>query len=80
MSHGFSGPERDTCDCVVRGEALDAQAVIQAAARMLLEPVLRLLEVDPHRFSERPCPTCESVTAIAGRPFGCAAKAKAKRC
>lgn len=39
------------------------------------EVVARLLESDPHQFSTRPCPTCQTVSAMLGRPFGCSAKA-----
>jgi len=48
--------------------------VVQLAALALLEPVLRLWEQDPHLFSSRPCSTCQSISAIVGRPFGCNAK------
>lgn len=53
----------------------DAKVVVQAAARVLMDAALRLLERDPHSFSPRPCSTCESVSAISGRPWGCVAKA-----
>lgn len=45
--------------------------IIQAAAKILIEPILRLIQVDPHHWSTRPCTTCNAVTAIAGQPFGC---------
>lgn len=41
----------------------------------LLEPILRLVEMDPHGWSNRPCQTCAAISALAGRPFGCVAKA-----
>lgn len=39
----------------------------------LAEVVARLLESDPHGFSTRPCQTCNQVSAVLGRPFGCQA-------
>lgn len=42
----------------------------------ILAAVLTVLEEDPHQFSTRPCQTCKVVSSLAGRPFGCAAKAK----
>lgn len=30
-----------------------------------------LLEQDPHQFSTRPCQTCNQVSALIGRKFGC---------
>jgi hypothetical protein len=35
------------------------------------DAILRLLQVDPHQFSTRPCQTCRAVSALAGKPFGC---------
>lgn len=40
------------------------------------ELVARLLEVDSHHFSTRPCSTCTTVSGLLGRPFGCSAKVK----
>jgi len=49
----------------------DAAVVIQAAACVLLDAALNLIQADPHQWSTRPCGTCRSVTAIIGRRFGC---------
>lgn len=49
--------------------------VVQAAAHVLIDAALRLIEQDPHQWSMRPCATCRSVSAIVGRPFGCVKKA-----
>ena len=38
------------------------------------EVVARLLEIDPHAFSTRPCQTCTTVTAVLGRDYGCVAR------
>lgn len=47
------------------------EEIIQAAARVLMRAVLDEVQSDPHQWSERPCPTCRTVGAIMGRPFGC---------
>lgn len=47
------------------------EAVIQAAARVLLGAALQLLQEDPHTWSTRPCGTCGAVGRILGQPFGC---------
>ncbi|KKL53656.1 hypothetical protein LCGC14_2273220, partial [marine sediment metagenome] len=31
---------------------------IRAAVNVIMEPILRLLQGDPHQWSKRPCPTC----------------------
>lgn len=36
-----------------------------------MEQLLRLWESDPHQFSNRPCQTCNSITALTGIKFGC---------
>ena len=46
-------------------------AAIRSASSIIVEAVLRLLDVDPHDWTSRPCQTCNAVTALAGRPFGC---------
>jgi hypothetical protein len=39
-----------------------------------MEAAFALLESDPHQWGNRPCPTCVTVTALIGKPFGCSAK------
>lgn len=53
--------------------------VIQEAAQMLLDVVLNELQSDPHSWSERPCSTCRTISAIVGRPFGCYEYARLKK-
>lgn len=50
--------------------------IIQAAARVLVDAVTRLIEADPHQWSKRPCQTCAAVSTILGQPFGCLKRAK----
>lgn len=53
----------------------DYDKIIAAAVRASLRPMLAIWEGDPHRFSERPCRTCQSITIAAGFDFGCVAYA-----
>lgn len=57
---------------------MKAEEIVQAAANILMEAVLELLEADPHQFSTRPCSTCRAVSTIIDRPFGCVRKAMEK--
>ena len=50
--------------------------IIQTAVQILIEPVLRLLQVDPHQWSTRPCSTCRAVSSLVGKAFGCILYAK----
>jgi len=47
------------------------QRIVQAAAQILMDTALRLIQEDPHQWSDRHCPTCRSISAISGKPFGC---------
>lgn len=47
------------------------EKAIKAAANVLVGVALELLQVDPHQWSDRPCPTCRPISAIVGKPFGC---------
>jgi len=46
----------------------------------VLEAILRLIEKDPHQWSSRPCATCKSISALAGRSFGCVLYAEQIKC
>ena len=45
--------------------------LIRTAARIMLEAVLQLIQDDPHQWSTRPCATCQAITSITAKPFGC---------
>jgi hypothetical protein len=47
------------------------KAVTKVAMAMVVQPILRVLQGDPHYWSERPCGTCRTITSLAGEPFGC---------
>jgi len=42
---------------------------------ILGQTVLNLLNSDGHSFSKRPCTTCQTISAIVEKPFGCVKKA-----
>jgi hypothetical protein len=48
--------------------------IIQAAARLISDTALNLLECDTHQFQARPCSTCQAISNLFGRPFGCELK------
>ncbi len=49
--------------------------IIRAAAFLIADIALDVIEEDPHSWSSRPCPTCKTVSSLIGRPFGCIKKA-----
>jgi hypothetical protein len=53
-----------------------AEELIAAAAKERCEVLARVMEPDPHQWSTRPCQTCQVVSELLGRPFGCVAKAQ----
>ena len=68
-------------------EGITGKHAYQAWADVLLasekwqarEAVLRLVDDDNHDWSSRPCQSCNAVTALAGRPFGCVRVARQRK-
>ena len=56
----------------------DDERLIQSAARMITRAALRLITDDNHLWSERPCGTCRTITALLGEQFGCYEYARRK--
>lgn len=54
------------------------EEAVSFARATLLEPVLALLQRDGHSWSSRPCTTCEAITSIVGKPFGCVVVSRRK--
>lgn len=52
-------------------EASELEKLAQACTLILVKPILELIYSDPHQWSKRPCQTCQSITTIIGKPFGC---------
>ena len=53
--------------------------LVSAAAKQLFDAALNVLQEDPHQWSSRPCSTCQVISAIAKRPFGCVLYAQQQR-
>ena len=47
--------------------------------KMIPQAALDIFARDPHRFSDRGCATCQNITVIIGRPWGCVATARRNR-
>lgn len=58
------------------GKSISAELkeVVDAADQKVLDQVVELIEEDPHVFSKRPCKTCNIISSLIGRPFGCLKK------
>jgi hypothetical protein len=44
---------------------------LKAAALVLVDAALRVVEGDPHQFGKRPCDSCRTISRLLGRAFGC---------
>jgi len=73
---GGSAAVSKACEDIKRHVEASVRKV--ASTDRILNAVLDLMQKDPHHFSARPCSTCQCVSAIAGRDFGCVLKAKEK--
>lgn len=49
----------------------ELERAIQVAARSIASVALGILAADQHRWSNRPCATCQKVGAVLGVRFGC---------
>ena len=52
-------------------ELTDRELTIKAAASVIAKATLGLFVADQHRWSTRPCITCQSISDMIGEPFGC---------
>lgn len=52
------------------GEFAEAR-LLDAAVQRLTDPILRLIQNDPHQWSTRPCTTCQTISQLVNKPFGC---------
>lgn len=62
MSEGFGR---------IDGELDAVRKRLDALETVLPSAVLDLIQGDPHQWSNRPCPTCQPISKMIGRPFGC---------
>lgn len=67
--------EASEYDKLVNDRALS----LQAAARSYTRTMAELLYKDNHYWSERPCGTCKTISALIGEPFGCYRYAEDRR-
>lgn len=44
---------------------------IKTSGRIIANAALNLIEKDPHQWSSRPCSTCETISNLLDRDFGC---------
>jgi len=54
----------------------ETEDIIKAAVNIIMDPILELIQNDPHQWSTRPCQTCKAISSMIGKPFGCVKKAK----
>ena len=52
--------------------------LITVFGRRVYGTAFDLIENDPHQWSSRPCTTCNAISQIIGRPFGCNREAARK--
>ena len=49
----------------------EAKRLIRAASNILIDAVLDIIQKDSHQWSMRPCQSCQTISSIIGKPFGC---------
>jgi len=52
----------------------EQEFAIGLVKRVLLRPILNLIEKDPHQWTARPCSTCQTISQMIEEPFGCVRK------
>lgn len=50
---------------------LELEGSIKATVNILVKAVIDLIQDDPHQWSARPCSTCQTISTLTERPFGC---------
>lgn len=63
--------QRGQCLIVETEDEVKARGTIRAAARLIADAALNLIQDDPHQWSGRGCQTCKAVSTLVGRSFGC---------
>jgi len=53
--------------------------LIDATVNRITMSALDLIQRDPHQWSTRSCPTCEAISALVQRSFGCVLYTEQKR-
>lgn len=60
---------------LIKGQARD---IIRACVQVYTETILQIVQGDPHNWSTRPCTSCQTISSMLGKPFGCVLRAKEK--
>ena len=47
------------------------KALLEQAVNKIVTSVFDIIQNDPHQWSNRPCVSCETVSTLSGRRFGC---------
>ena len=58
---------------------MNEQEFIEATAKFIQNRAFDLIQTDPHQWSKRPCPTCQTVSKLIHRDFGCVLVAKQRK-
>ena len=56
----------------------EARLIASASLEVVMDAVLGIIQNDSHTWSIRPCPSCQTISGMWGKPFGCC-KFKADR-
>ena len=49
----------------------EEEKIVKAAAKLLIDAILDVIQSDPHQWSSRPCGTCRTISGLIDKPFGC---------
>ena len=47
------------------------ERILKASINVFIESILRIVQNDPHQWSNRPCESCRTISSIIDKPFGC---------
>ena len=54
----------------------EKEEIIKTAVQIVIDPILKLIQEDPHQWSTRGCETCRTISSLLGKEFGCILYAK----
>ncbi len=52
-------------------EDKQVEQAIRSALSIIMDAVIETIGVDGHQWSDRPCQTCQAVSSLIGKPYGC---------
>ena len=65
------------CECPTE-KSVCSNDLLSAAVDRICGPAFDLIQKDPHQWSDHGCVTCQTITALIQRPFGCVLYSKRK--